>query len=75
MTAKECEDCPIVKGKDLAIVSQLKAYRKVMIHQEDEIKGLKHQVLEFENKWEEARLKLAELERLPDATGREAIKG
>lgn len=62
MTAKDCENCPIVKGKDLAIVETLASWRKVMIHQEAEIKELKYQVLEFEQKWETARVKLKELE-------------
>ncbi len=66
LTAKECEDCPIVKGKDLAIVETLASWRKVMIHQEDEIKALKKQIVAFENKWEVARLKLAELEVIKD---------
>ena len=62
MTKGDCDNCEKLVAKDIALLNKLHVYHKIMTKQEDEIKELRYQVLEFENKWEEARLKVEALE-------------
>lgn len=66
MTEPNCEDCVKLQAKEIAVINKLHIYHKVITKQEDEITELKKQIVAFENKWEEARLKLAELEVIKD---------